>query len=221
MNNSKNIEQLINDYFDQVMYGALIFREGVRYYLRGDHDLFGDRLNRLDVSEGIGDTFRRSLEDIIYRMKKIPEDRGDVLGLVENSDKILNKLSLTLIEMDIQKPVIPNEVKDLFLRQADQVSLAVEYMVTGIRIFFAKGLQCDDCIYAVMRAEKETDRIGNELRGNIFRSSIGLAYKNHIRYFISQLEDIADQAEDVCDRLSIALIKRKKMKNAQIRFPHF
>lgn len=209
MNKNQNIEQLINDYYDQVMNGALIFREGVRYYLRGDHDLFRERLTRLDVSEGIGDTFRRSLEDIIYRMKKIPEDRGDVLGLVENSDKILNKLSLTLIEMDIQKPVIPDEIKDLFLKQADQVSLSVEQMVTGIRTFFAKGRRCDECIQSVMQAEKETDRIGNEIRGNIFRSSIGLAYKNHIRYFISQLEDIADQAEDVCDRLSIAMIKRK------------
>ena len=204
-----NIDNLINEYFDQVMQGALIFREGIKYYLRGDHDLFRDHLNRLDRAEGAGDSFRRMIETMIYNTKLIPEDRGDVLGLIENSDKILNKLSLTLIEIDIQTPEFPGVVKPLIQRQGDMVSQSVEGMVLGIRAFFARGLQCQECIQTVMRCEKETDNIGNEIRSVIFKSSMDLALKNHIRYFVSEFENIADQAEDVCDRLSIALIKRK------------
>ncbi len=208
--NGHKIDNLINEYFDQVIQGALIFREGIRYFLREDTDLFEEHRNRLDETEGKGDTFRRLIETMIYDAKLLSEDRGDVLGLIENADKVLNRLSITLIELGIQKPNFPAAVKPLVLQQCDLVSGSVEHMVHGIRMFFAKGQKCQACIQEVMQCEKETDKIGNRIRMIVFQSGADLALKNHLRYFVSQFEDIADQAEDVCDRLAIALIKRKE-----------
>jgi hypothetical protein len=38
--------------------------------------------------------------------------------------------------------------------------------------------------------------------------NIDLSWKVHMRYFAYHIETISDEAEDVCDRLAIATIKR-------------
>lgn len=209
MKKNRVIDQQITEYFDYVLQGALIFREGIKYYVRGDNDLFIERMKRLDTTESQGDRSRRLIEITIYQTRKLQEDRGDMLGLIENSDKILNQMSLFLIEMDIQKPFIPDEIKEWFIGQSQQAALAVEHMVSGIRSFFAGCGQCQHHIEAVMCAEKETDRVGMLIRRWLANSTIHLSMKNHIRFFVAQMEGIADRAEDVCDRLTIATIKKQ------------
>lgn len=209
MKKNRILDHQISEYFDYVLRGALIFREGLKYYIRQDEDLFAERIKRLDVDESQGDQSRRNIEALIYQTRKMQEDRGDVLGLIENSDKILNAMSLFLIELDIQQPEIPSEVAEWFQEQGHQASLSVENMVSGIRAFFGDCRQCRHFVEAVMRAEKETDRIGMQIRQWLAESSILLSKKNHVRFFVAKLEDIADQAEDVCDRLTIATLKKQ------------
>ena len=56
--------------------------------------------------------------------------------------------------------------------------------------------------------EHESDKLAEKIKRTVFKMDIELSHKIHIRYFVSRMETIADRAEDVCDRLSIATIKR-------------
>jgi uncharacterized protein Yka (UPF0111/DUF47 family) len=56
--------------------------------------------------------------------------------------------------------------------------------------------------------KKETNKIAEEIKRTVFRTDNRLSEKIHIRYFSFHIERIAEESEDVCDRLSIATIKR-------------
>jgi uncharacterized protein Yka (UPF0111/DUF47 family) len=56
--------------------------------------------------------------------------------------------------------------------------------------------------------EHEADRRGDLIKRTVFKMPIDLSQKIHMRYFAYHIETISDEAEDVCDRLAIATIKR-------------
>ena len=56
--------------------------------------------------------------------------------------------------------------------------------------------------------EKEADKISTQLKRDIFGSDLDLAHKAHLRNFVEQIDNVADWAEDVADRLAIYAIKR-------------
>jgi predicted phosphate transport protein (TIGR00153 family) len=205
---TKELEQQIDQYLDTVVNGALVFKTGLRYYLDGSHDLFVEHMHRLDALESTGDSLRREIETRLYAETLIPEFRGDVLGLLESSDKVLNRLENTIAQFAIEKPDILDELKPLFANLVSAATLSVEEMVVAVRAYFREPEKVRDSINKVIFYEKETDDLGDKIITDLFASSMDLSRKMHIRYFASHIEQIADEAEDVCDRLAIAAIKR-------------
>ncbi|HQI49962.1 MAG TPA: DUF47 family protein, partial [bacterium] len=88
---SKQIEVQIDEFLDLVIKGGLIFKQAVRYYLQGRLEEFENHLKELNDTEEKGDDLRREIESKLYLRTLIPESRGDVLGLMESSDKVLNQ----------------------------------------------------------------------------------------------------------------------------------
>ena len=205
---TKELEMQIDEYLDCVVSGSLIFREGVKYYLRSEIQPFEERMKRLDEIEGKADALRRSIETRLYLETLIPEFRGDVLGLLEHSDKVLNLTAETLIQFSVELPDIVEDYKQMFIDLSEASMSAVESMVMAVRAYFREVEKVRDCIAKVMFYEKESDKIGDRMKRLIFRSDLKLSHKIHLRYFSYHIELIADEAEDVCDRLAIASIKR-------------
>jgi uncharacterized protein Yka (UPF0111/DUF47 family) len=81
-------------------------------------------------------------------------------------------------------------------------------MVRGVRAYFRDLSAVRDHLGKVNYYEQETDRIAEEIKRIVFRQDLRLSHKFHQRYFALHIEAIADEAEDVCDRLAIACIKR-------------
>ena len=52
-------------------------------------------------------------------------------------------------------------------------------------------------------------KISYNLKKQIFDTNLDLSVKLHLREFVDRIDAIADQAEDVADRLSIYAIKRQ------------
>ena len=207
---TKKVELQIEDYLDMVLNGALVFKEGVKYYLLKQMDEFRSKLEQLTKIESDGDSLRRTIETELYINTLIPDHRGDVLGIIENSDKVLNKLEETIIQFDVEIPEIFPEVNQYFLELVDSVYASVESMVKAVRAYFKNVQNVRDNINKVMFYEKESDKIADKIKRTVFRmENIDLSRKIHVRYFAYHIENISDAAEDVCDRLSIAVIKRE------------
>ena len=205
---TKELEMQIDEYLDLVVSGSLVFREGLKYYLRGEMQPFEARMKQLDDMEKKADSLRRLIETRLYLQTLIPEFRGDVLGLLESSDKVLNETTETLAQFSVEMPEIPEEFRQSFIDISEASMSAVESMVMAVRAYFREVEKVRDCIAKAMFYEKESDNIGDRTKRLIFRSNLKLSHKIHLRYFTYHIESIADEAEDVCDRLSIASIKR-------------
>ena len=82
-------------------------------------------------------------------------------------------------------------------------------MVRSCRAFFKNINEVSDHIHKVSFWEKESDRVSTRLQKDIFGSAgLDLSRKIHIRFFAKMVDRIADDAEDVADRLNIYVIKR-------------
>ena len=202
------VELQIDEYLDQIVQGGLVFKEGVRFYLEGRMEEFEVRLSILREMENTADTLRRTIESQLYLRTLIPESRGDVLGLLESADKVLNITTDTLLEFSVEIPEMPRSVSKQFL---DLIEFAVncsDHTVGGIRAYFRNLDAVRDHINKVQLYRRETNRMAENIKRTIFRSRMSLSKKIHVRYFSYHIERIAEQSDDVCDRLAIAAIKK-------------
>ena len=204
----KNLEAQIDNYLDMVVKGGFLFKQGIKYFLEEQTDEFESRLVSIDITESDADNLRRKIERRLYTETLIPESRGDVLGLLEACDKVLNKTAETLHQFSVEIPFILPEVKNYYLELTDISVLALEEMVAAVRSYFTDINQVRDHITKVQLYESESDKIAEKIKRIVFRTDIRLSQKMHMRYFALHIESIADEAEDVCDRLSIAAVKR-------------
>ncbi len=205
---TKELEAQIDEFCNQVDEGALGFKLGIRFYLGNDYTAFEDKLRQVNELESRGDTLRRQIERKLYAQTLIPESRGDVLGLLENMDQILNKCEGAMWQFAIEKAEIPTEHRTDFTNLVDFVVQCVDSLVSASRAFFRDIHTVSDHMHKVMFFEKEADKISTKLKMAIFASELDLSRKNQLRRYVEHIDNIADTAEDVADRLAIYTIKR-------------
>ncbi|MEI2719981.1 MAG: DUF47 family protein [Gemmatimonadales bacterium] len=205
---SRELEAEIDEYLDLILQGGLLFRRGVKCFL--DHRLeeFEQRLEELRGIERRGDTLRRGIESKLYLHTLIPESRGDVLGLLESADEVLNVVTSTLLRFSIELPALLDDLNPLFLDLADNAISAVDAMVGGCRAYFRNLSAVRDHIARTQGLREEVNRLAETYVRAAFQRDLRLSHKNQLRYFVAHTEQIAEDADDVCDRLAIAAIKR-------------
>jgi predicted phosphate transport protein (TIGR00153 family) len=207
---TKELVSQIEEYLDTVDRGAMLFPQGLKYFFENRMDEFEQRYQDLRNLESKGDLLRRDIENKVYTYTLIPDSRGDVLGLLESTDKVLNRMSKTLLDFSIETPAISNKLHNLYLELSEASSSAVQNMVSAIRTYFRELKSVRDFINKALFFEKESDKIAEKIKRLVFQMDIDLSLKAHMRVFAYHIEMIADEAEDVCDRLAIASVKRKE-----------
>ncbi len=205
---TKQLESQIDEFLDAVGEGALVFRHGVDAYLKGDQKSFRQRIDMIAKLESKADNLRRTIENQLYTHTLIPEHRGDVLGLLESSDEVMDTMKETLFQFDVETPDIPENLIKFYEELTTMSVSAVEVLIYAIRAFFKDVSAVKNHLHKVMFYEKEADRIGDNLKREVFKMKIELAHKFHLRYFALHIQNVSDRAEDVSDRLSIYTIKR-------------
>jgi len=205
---TKQLESQIDEFLDAVGEGALVFRYGVDDFLNGGQKNFRQRIEQIAKLENKADDLRRTIENQLYTHTLIPEHRGDVLGILESTDEVMDTMKETLFQFDVEAPLIPENLIN-FYRELTVMSVSsVEELIHAIRAFFKDVSAVKNHLHKVMFYEKEADRIGDNLKRAAFQLEIELARKFHLRYFALHIQNVSDRAEDVSDRLSIYTIKR-------------
>ena len=206
---TKELENELDDFLNKISEGGLAFRFGVQIYMNhGPTEEFEEKLYHVNSLENTADTLRRSIETKLYSQTLIPESRGDVLGLLETLDSVLNLMEGALWGFSIETPDVSEEFRRDFIELTDRVVLSVDELVKGARAFFRNIEAVADHNHKVMFYEKEADKLSTKLKRAIFGSKLPLPNKVHLRSFVESVDNIADQAEDVADRLAIYTIKR-------------
>lgn len=205
---SRVLEAQIDEFLDTVAEGNLVYLAGVKAYLQEDQEEFDSAIVKIDKLESNADKVSQSVEAHLYRQSLIPEHRGDVLGLLENTDDIIDTAKTSLYQFSVESPSIPREFHQEFVRLAEASVASVEAVLICARAFFRDANAVKDNLYKVHHYEKEADTISDALKRSIFASDLDLAHKIHLRYFALSVEKVSDTAEAVADRLAIYAIKR-------------
>jgi hypothetical protein len=96
-----------NNYLDSIAQAALIFQALMRDYLRGDMENLQVHLKELQERETRCDELRREIRFRLYSRMLIPENRGDVLSILENADRMVDKLKAVAVKLDIEQTDAP------------------------------------------------------------------------------------------------------------------
>jgi hypothetical protein len=205
---TRALEAQIDQLLDAISEGCLVFGQGIEDYLRSDLDRFEQRLRAIGEFEHKADALRREIETRLYTESLIPDHRGDVLGLLENIDNVIDEAKKTLAQFAVERPEIPPDLSADYLDLAHASVESAQHIVSAVRAFFRDITAVPDHIHKVYFYEKEADRLADRLKRKIFARDLELARKIHLRYFCLHVETVSDRAEDVADRLSIYTIKR-------------
>jgi predicted phosphate transport protein (TIGR00153 family) len=205
---TKHLEAKIDEFLSHASEVGLLFLEGIRNYLEGRAEEFEARCAQVTELEKHADDLRHEIERQLYLETLIPESRGDVLGILEHTDEVINSAKATLTQFSVEAPDIPDDLDADYLELADFGSRAVQELVSGIRSFFRSGSSVSDYTHKVSFWEKEADQVGEKLRRRIFEHDLDLSQKIHLSNFVQHIDAVADEAEDVSERLAISAIKR-------------
>ncbi|HQR46058.1 MAG TPA: DUF47 family protein [Thermoanaerobaculia bacterium] len=205
---TRALEAQIDQLLDAISEGCLVFGQGIEDYLRPDPERFEQRLHAVGEFEHKADALRREIETRLYTESLIPDHRGDVLGLLENIDNVIDEAKKTLSQFAVERPEIPGDLAPDYLELARASVESAQHIVSAVRAFFRDITAVPDHIHKVYFYEKEADRLADRLKRKIFARDLELARKIHLRYFCLHVETVSDRAEDVADRLSIYTIKR-------------
>jgi predicted phosphate transport protein (TIGR00153 family) len=206
---TRALEAEIEEFLQKLSDSSLTFQTAIKAYLEdGATREFELMVHQLGELESRDDALRRSIEAQLYRQTLIPESRGDVLGLLETLDQVHGLMEGGLYALSIEKPLIPEQFVPQFQDLADACVHCVDHLVLAARAFFTNIDGVSDHLHKVMAYEKEADKAGTILKRAIFDSNLDLARKMHLKSFAEYIDDVADGAEDVADRLGIYAIKR-------------
>jgi predicted phosphate transport protein (TIGR00153 family) len=206
---TKFIESQIDAFLDIVSDSATLFHLAMEDYLKDRIGQFEERLSHIRENEQKADDLRVGIERFLYERTLIPENRGDVLAILENTDEVIDNIKDSILQFSIEMPQIPEELDDLWMQTTRASVNAVDQLTFAVRSFFRDLPAVNNYIHKVYFFEREADQIGEKLRRHIFSLDIELSRKSQLRFFAIHIEKISDYAQAVCDRLAIYAIKRQ------------
>lgn len=206
---TKNLIIKIDEFFDDVELGLLVFREGIRAYLEKDMDAFQRHLQKVDSLESNADKLQRSIENEMITHSILPQHRQDVSVLIDELDEIIDALKSSLNEINIELPDIPTSLNKNFISLSETSVNAAEELIPAARAYFKAPYTVREKLLKVYYFESETDKISIDTKRIIFQDmkDLDLAHKAHLRYIIHHIENISDLAQKAADLLSGMAIK--------------
>ncbi|MFN8209460.1 MAG: DUF47 family protein [Bacteroidales bacterium] len=206
---TRNLILRIDEFFDNIDLGLLVFREGIKSYIANDLEAYRRHLQKVDSLENAADKLQREIENDMITHSILPQHRGEVSQLLDQLDEIIDGIKSTLHEIDIEMPVIPEKLNHDIVTLAEASANAAEELMPAARAYFKSPHTVREKLLKVYYFESETDKISNAMKRRIFQDSpeLDLAHKAHLRYIIHHIESISDLAQKAADLLSGMAIK--------------
>jgi uncharacterized protein Yka (UPF0111/DUF47 family) len=123
---------------------------------------------------------------------------------------VIDTAEMVMARFSIEKPKVWPELKEDFLELTSASVKCVFELVAASRAFFMEITKVSDSLVQVHFWEHEADKIEERIMRKAFEGNFidKLSQKVHMRYFAERISLLADEAEDVADRLDIYTIKR-------------
>jgi uncharacterized protein len=206
---TKNLILKIDEFFDNIDLGLLVFREGIKAYIGKDMEAFNRHIQKVEQLESNADKLQRSIENEMITHSILPQHRGEVSSLIDVLDEIIDTIKATLNEFSIEMPDIPTSLNNNFISIMEASVCAGEELIPAARAYFKAPYTVREKLLKVYYFESETDKVSRNTTRIIFQDmkELDLARKSHLRYIIHHIENISDNAQKAADLLSGMAIK--------------
>jgi predicted phosphate transport protein (TIGR00153 family) len=206
---TKKLILRIDEFFDNVEIGVIVFREGIKSYIDKDLEAYNRHLKKVDLLEGNADKLQRTIENEMITHSILPQHRAEVTTLIDKLDEIIDSIKKTLNEIITEMPEIPEELNKDLIRLAHTSANAAEELIPAARAYFKAPYTVREKLLKVYYYESETDKLSLDTKKKIFQEvkGIDLAHKAHLRYIVHHIENISDLAQKAADLLSAMAIK--------------
>ncbi|MCX6329539.1 MAG: DUF47 family protein [Bacteroidia bacterium] len=206
---TKKLILKIDEFFDNIELGLLVFREGIKSYLDKDMESFARHLQKVETLENNADNLQRTIENEMITHSILPQHREEVIKLIDELDEIIDSAKSSLNEIYIEMPDIPPILNKDFISLTETSVNAAEELIPAVRAYFKAPYTVREKLLKVYYFESETDKISMNTNRRIFQEmkEIDLAHKAHLRYIVHHIENISDEAQKAADLLSAMAIK--------------
>jgi predicted phosphate transport protein (TIGR00153 family) len=208
---ARAIEDDIDKFLDNISTAAMTFEQGIKEYYGGKTEPFEAHCADIRRLEQDCDSLRRNIKHTLYRELLIPDARGDVLGLIETLDNVIDRTEKVMLHFLIEKPIIWDGFTEDFLDLAETSVKCIQELVSASRAFFRDISHVADHLTKVHYWEQEADTIERRIKKKAFGDDSPIeefSLKVHMRYFAERISLLADEAESVAERLEVYTIKR-------------
>jgi predicted phosphate transport protein (TIGR00153 family) len=206
---TKDLIIRIDEFFDNIELGLLVFRESINSYIDKDMEAFNRHLQKVYTLEGNADRLQRTIENEMITHSILPQHREEVTRLLDVMDEIIDTVKSSLNEFIIEMPEIPAALNKDIINLTEASLQAAEELIPAARAYFTTPYTVREKLLKVYYFESETDKIALYTKKRIFQEmkDIDLAHKAHLRYIIHHIENISDMAQKAADMLSAMAIK--------------
>ena len=207
----KELESAIVEYLKETQRCVSSFSRAIDVcFAEGLSNRFAEMVEQTHGFESASDKRRREIENTMYGRAMIPEQRGDILGLLENLDLVANKAESVTYQIWLQNMIVPEQYRHK-IKALVQVNVeSHELLCEAARYLFTDTSQVLPAVEKVVQKEKESDQIERCLIKFIFDSPGDKVEKILLKELVLEIGAISDLAESVSDRLRIIAIKLPK-----------
>ena len=158
--------------------------------------------------ESKADDVREEIKNLMYGKALIPESRGDIMGLVEEIDRIPGIFQRILYTISTQKLSIPEfivpDVKELI-----SISLvSFDLMVEQVEVLFKRKGGMRILVATIDNNESHCDHIERSIITKVFDSEIDPFQKLQLKDLVIGMGEIPDQIDTVSKQINIISMKR-------------
>lgn len=200
----------LDQYIDGLDECILVYKNGIKNYLEGNKGEFDDNLSAITALRNSTTELRRTIENELFAYGLASDQRVDIMQILERLDKIINLLYKNLCQYEIEIPFFPAEINIDFLKLVEIASLSLEGTIQATRDYFKTPRHVTEKIHRIYYFEKEVSKLAQSIKRHVFHEmdNFKLSQKFHLRYFTLHVEELAEEAVKVADRLAILVIKQ-------------
>jgi len=176
---------------------------------RDSYDTVVAKAQATHRAESQADDTRQEAAILLYGKALFPESRGDILQLLEGTDKIANAADSVARRIRYERIQVPaqlgNDFRELLSRSCD----CSRELLKAVNMLFDDYNSAVHLADRVNELESRTDELEYQILDAIFTSGLSSGEKILLRDFAAKISDIADRAENAADHVRIVAIKRK------------
>lgn len=210
LSQSQSTEAQIYEFFDHITLAQHKFVQLWQHYLRhgAESEAFVVALAELQDVEKQADDLRREIENTLYRKTLIPDLRSDVALLIETADRLINQQETIGLHLQIERPEIPLSVHAELMELLEAVGNTIDHTLLCARSFLSDLRRVQEYHQKVILFESDANTCCTRAKTKLFETDLPLVNKVQLRYFFDRIDQVASQAEDISDRISIFTLKR-------------